>query len=100
MSNVSVLIHKFGAAPEMKGVFTVRNRMMGQISGSDVQSCSKERCDETFRPYPCACAGGGSWHTLLQRSRQVHIVSHTRAYALAGVMFSPNDVFVANSQQR
>ena len=100
MGNISVLIHRFGASPETDGVFTMHNRMMGQISGDAAQTCSKERCDETFRPYPCACEGGGSWHTLLPHSRQIHVVSRTPAYSLAGVQFSPNDVFVANSQQR
>jgi len=74
--------------------------MMGQIDGSDSQSCSKARCEETLRPYPCACTSGGTWHSLLTRPRQVHIISRTPAYSLAGVLFSPNDAFVANCQQR
>ena len=100
MGNVSILIHKFGAAPDTKGTFTMQNRMMGQIDSKGTATCSKDRCTETFRPYPCACEGGGSWHPLLRQPRQIHVVSHTPAYALAGVMFSPNDAFVANCQQR
>jgi len=100
MSNVSILIHKLGAAPATGGVFTVRNRMMGQIDKSGMQTCSKARCEETLRPYPCACAGGGSWHTLVPQPQQVHVISRTPAYSLAGVVFSPNDAFVANCQQR
>jgi hypothetical protein len=101
MSNVSVLVHRFGAAPATRGVFTMKNRMMGQVSAANASTCSQERCAETFRPYPCACEGGGSaWHTLLPHSRQLHVVSRTPEWALAAVAFSPNDAFVANSQQR
>ena len=96
MSNVSILLHVFGS----DGAYTMQNRMMGQIDGTDAETCTKERCDQTFRPYPCACSGGGSWHTLLPQPKQIHVVSKTPAYALAGVMFSPNDAFIANSQQR
>ena len=95
MCNVSVLIHRFGAAPDTGGVYTMTNRMLGQLApGSEVDTCSQERCAQTFRPYPCACAGGGSWHPLQPRPRQLHVVSRTPAYALAGVQFSPNDAFV------
>jgi len=57
MSNISVLVHKLGAAPETGGVFTMKNRMMGQLQScpdAERQSASKSRCEETFRPYPCA----------------------------------------------
>ena len=100
MSNVSILIHAFGAAPATRGVFTMMNRMMGQIDPAGMATCTEARCTETFRPYPCACAGGGSWHPLLPQPKQIHVVSRTPAYALAGVIFSPNDAFVANCQQR
>ena len=132
MSNVSILMHKFGAAPESQvsrlspsqprtdtlssvadiltkcarvpplpqGSYTVHNRMMGQISAAEMTTCSQARCQETLRPYPCACAGGGSWHTLLPQPKQIHVVSHTPAYAMSAVQFSPNDAFVANCQQR
>lgn len=33
-------------------------------------------------------------------SKQVHVISHTPAYSLGGVVFSPNDAFSANTQQR
>lgn len=99
-SNVSILLHTFGAAPETNGVFTMKNRMIGEISAKNQSTCSKDRCTQTFRPFPCACAGGGSWHTLFPRSKQVHVVSHTPAYAMSAVVFSPNSAFIANSQQR
>eukprot|EP01052_Picozoa_sp_SAG31_P003699 SAG31_NODE_145_length_22612_cov_5.938169_18_plen_513_part_00 len=106
MSNVSVLIHKLGAAPESNGIYTMRNRMMGQLKGcSDAQktSGSPSRCTETFRPYPCAggCpTSAGGYNELVQQPKQIHVVSHTKDWALAGVEFSPNDQFVANTQQR
>ena len=75
MSNVSILIHKLGVAPDTQGVYTMRNRMMGQVDGHNVQSCSPARCNETLRPYPCACEGGGAWHTLFPHSRQVHVIT-------------------------
>lgn len=101
MSNVSVLIHRLGAAPETGGAYTMRNRMMGMTKTSFVTSCDPSRCAETYRPVPCACVGlPGVSTPLLTRSRQVHIVSKTKNYAIAGVSFSPNDAFVANSQQR
>lgn len=100
MGNVSILIHKLGVAPDTHGVYTMRNRMEGQIEPNP-QTCSKERCTQTFRPYPCACYGGGvAYHNLLPRPKQVHVVSRTPAWSLAGVEFSPNDAFIANSQQR
>jgi hypothetical protein len=37
---------------------------------------------------------------LVQQPKQIHVVSHTKDWALAGVEFSPNDKFVANTQQR
>ena len=107
MSNVSVLIHKLGAAPETNGVYTMRNRMMGQLQGcSDAKTASRSRCEETFRPYPCAggcptqALPGQGFNMLLKKPKQIHVVSHTKDWALAGVEFSPNDVFVANTQQR
>jgi hypothetical protein len=106
MSNVSVLIHLLGAAPETRGIYTMKNRMMGQLQGcSDAQkqTSTKQRCTETFRPYPCAGAcpsTNGGYNMLLQQPRQIHVVSHTKDWALAGVEFSPNDMFVANTQQR
>jgi hypothetical protein len=42
----------------------------------------------------------GTWRPLEPRPRQVHVVSHHPAYAMSGVVFSPNDAFVANCQQR
>ena len=106
MSNVSVLIHKLGAAPETNGVYTMKNRMMGQLQGcndAQKQTASKSRCSETFRPYPCAgtCpSADAGFNQLLLRPKQIHVVSHTKDWALAGVEFSPNDMFVANTQQR
>ena len=105
MSETAILMHVFGAAPQTQGIYTVRNRMMGQINGSanDAVSCSPERCAETFRPVPCSCgpiAPGQGYRRLVPRSRQVHVISKTPYWALAGVTFSPNDAFVANSQQR
>ena len=99
MSNVSILVHKYGSSPSTNGEYMVRNRMMGQIDGANIQSCSKARCEETLRPFPCACAGGGSWHVLLPQPRQVHVVSHTRSYAMVAVLFSPEDAFVANCKK-
>ena len=100
MSNVSILIHRLGAAPDTHGVYTMRNRMMGQLKPNPA-SCSQERCTQTFRPFPCACYGGGAaYHALLPQPKQVHVVSRTKEWALAGVEFSPNDAFIANSQQR
>eukprot|EP00040_Diaphanoeca_grandis_P009732 m.49900 g.49900 ORF g.49900 m.49900 type:complete len:705 (-) comp21159_c1_seq1:362-2476(-) len=101
MANVSILIHRFGAAPATNGVFTLRNRLLGQIDSSHTQTCSKERCSETLRPYPCACPGPGSGYTpLLPAPKQVHVVHQTPFYALAGVVFSPNDAYIPNCQQR
>ena len=40
MGNVSILIHRFGASAETGGVFTMRNRMMGQV---DVESFGARR---------------------------------------------------------
>ena len=106
MGNVSILVHRLGAAPETDGVFTMRNRMMGQLqpcSDAQKQTGSRARCTETFRPYPCA--GGcpppvGGYNVLLPQPRQIHVVSSTKDWALASVEFSPNDPFVANTQQR
>jgi hypothetical protein len=102
MGNVSVLVHRFGAAPETNGVFSMKNRLLGQLFGSsdDAATCSEARCNATFRPYPCSCWGGGSWHPLVPRPRQIHVVSRTPAYGLSGVVFNPHDAFVANCQQR
>lgn len=103
MGNVSILVHHFGVAPDTAGVYTMRNRALGQVPGTanDMETCSEERCAETFRPYPCACdGGGGNWTALVSPPRQVHVVSRTPEYSLAGVVFSPNDAFVANCQQR
>jgi hypothetical protein len=101
MSNVSVLIHKLGVAPQTNGVFTMRNRMMGQVAPNPA-TCSEARCTETFRPHPCACFGGPprGYTELLRQPKQIHVVSHTKHWALAGVEFSPNDAFVPNTQQR
>ena len=57
MSNVSILLHRFGPSPDTSGIFTVRNRMLGQLPGSanNATSCSEDRCNETYRPFPCAC---------------------------------------------
>ena len=100
MSNVSILIHRLGAAPDTNGVYTMRNRMMGQLKPNPA-SCGQERCTQTFRPFPCACYGGGAAsHALLPQPKQIHVVSRTKEWALAGVEFSPNDAFIANSQQR
>jgi hypothetical protein len=34
MGNVSILLHRYGAAPDTGGVFTMQNRMMGQVDGA------------------------------------------------------------------
>eukprot|EP00041_Stephanoeca_diplocostata_P010718 m.170857 g.170857 ORF g.170857 m.170857 type:complete len:550 (+) comp18272_c0_seq1:84-1733(+) len=110
MSNVSVLIHTLGASPETGGVYVMRNRMIGQVAKRDVSSCSEARCKETLRPYPCTCVQDVDPSSPVPHitylnasqggSRQVHVIARDPAYSLGGVVFSPNDAFSANTQQR
>ena len=105
MSNVSVLAHVLGKAPDTNGVYMMRNRLIGQVDKSSTTTCSDQRCAETLRPPGCVCtkgsdSGDGSFYSMLPTSNQLHSVWHTPSYALGGVEFSPNDYFSPNSQQR
>ena len=106
MSNVSILMHQLGAAPDYGGSFLTQNRIIGQVNSSEVVECAPSRCAGTGRPSPCYCTKGaesggaeGSY-TLNAVSNQVHTIWRTPSYLLGGVVFSPNDFFSANTQQR
>ena len=66
MSNVSDLMHELGKAPETNSTYTVRNRMIGEIS--------KNRSLRMFAIV----------------SNQVHHVQMTPSYSLGGVDFLPS----------
>ena len=77
MSNVSILMHELGKAPEANGTCTtaVRNRMIGEMSKN--QSL-------------------GMFATV---SDQVHHVEMTPSYSLGGLEFLPSSgSFIFNSQ--
>lgn len=106
-SNVSILMHLLGKAPESNGVFLVQNRIIGQVNSAQVTTCSPARCKGTLRPAGCTCtkgaeAGKGSngAYLLEPKSDQVHTIWQTPSYGMGAVVFSPNDYFSPNSQQR
>lgn len=106
MSNVSILAHVLGKSPKTDGSYMVQNRLIGQVDVAQTVKCSEARCNATLRPAGCTCTHGAdagepnSHYTMLPVSNQVHTIWHTPSYALGGVMFSPNDYFSPNSQQR
>jgi hypothetical protein len=106
-SNVSILAHVLGKAPEGGGAYLVQNRIIGQVNATQVTTCSPARCTGTLRPVGCTCtrgaeAGKGSNGAYLMeaQSDQLHTVWQTPSYGMGAVVFSPNDYFSPNSQQR
>ena len=78
-SNVSILAHVLGTAPESGGSYLMQNRIIGQVDASQVTPCDAARCEGTLRPPGCVCtrgseAGKGSngAYLMLPKSDQVH----------------------------
>ena len=106
-SNVSVLMHLLGKSPESNGEYLMQNRIIGEVNSTQVTTCSPARCKGTLRPTGCICtkgaeAGKGSNGAYLMepKSDQVHTIWMTSSYGMGAVVFSPNDYFSPNSQQR
>ena len=141
-SNVSILAHVLGKAPETGGSYLMQNRIIGQVNATQVTTCSPARCKGTLRPTGCTCTKGAEAgkgcesclsaqgiaapsfvpsllclvvlsrlkKTLLllangaylmeAKSDQVHTIWQTPSYGMGAVVFSPNDYFSPNSQQR
>lgn len=109
---IAILIKVLGASPPTNGVYTVRDRMLGEIALKDLLQCSPARCAATLRPSPCWCAGGNdlgnvtnssgkyNFTALLENSSQVHVLHKSPEYAMGAVSFSPNAAFSPGSQQR
>ena len=106
---IAILIKVLGASPSTNGVYTSRDRMIGEIPPSDYLQCGPARCAATLRPSPCFCTGGNdlgknssnyTYTTLLANSSQVHVLHRTPQYALGAVSFSPSSAFSPGSQQR
>jgi hypothetical protein len=106
-SNISILTHALGFAPQTQGEYLIQNRIIGEVNASMVTTCAPARCAGTLRPTGCTCtkgseAGKGSNGAYLMeaKSDQVHTIWRTQSYGMGAVMFSPNDYFSPNSQQR
>jgi hypothetical protein len=106
-SNVSILMHVLGKAPETGGEYLMQNRIIGQVNSSQVTPCGAARCKGTLRPPGCMCtkgadagAGSNGAYLMQPKSDQVHTLWHTPSYGMGAVVFSPNDYFSPNSQQR
>eukprot|EP01052_Picozoa_sp_SAG31_P022342 SAG31_NODE_1773_length_7304_cov_2.180380_9_plen_281_part_00 len=107
---IAILIKVLGASPATNGVYTVRDRMIGEIAPTDLLECAPARCTATLRPAPCWCTGGNdlgknssenyTYTTLLRNSSQVHVLHKTPQYALGAVSFSPASAFSPGTQQR
>ena len=108
--SVAILIKVLGASPATDGVFTSRDRMVGEIAPTDLVQCAPARCTATLRPSPCWCTGGAdsgknssanyTFTTLLRNSSQVHVLHKTPEFALGAVSFSPSSAFSPGTQQR
>ena len=106
-SNVSILVHMLGKAPETHGAYLMQNRIIGQVNSTQVTTCSPARCAGTLRPTGCICTRGGDAgqfsngaYLLEPKSDQVHTIWSTPSYGMGAVVFSPSDNFSPNSQQR
>ena len=119
MSNVSILMHLFGAAPDTGGVYTVKNRMVGEQDAEHFGFCppksssallQEKFCNDTGRTSPCQCAHN-TQGIIAQppyndpvpfraNSRQVSYIHFTPSFSMSGVLFSPNHFFAGGSQQR